>query len=547
VYDGMNDPNVGALNNWENIGLPEEATQSMIYDGSAMGCGKEKWCAACHDSSSVGELVFAVDDFEGYISSSDLRTVWVGKHDAVSTTQRFNPNLSASSVPDPQGSESMEVDVWWEKSTLEYGSVQRVYNPVLDLDEANAVGFWLRVESTSRFSNIKVRITNNSGTSVTSIATVDFNDFGMVAWEWKWIQLYREDFTNNADWSSVEKIQFRARENYVTSSYHVSFWLDDIKFLNSSPLPPAPNVVGDNQTWGYYVTGHKMNCSWCHDVNSDHIDDSRLSIFEYIKNTANPTNFRFYSDPNMQMELPYSRVYGTEKFALCYKCHEESWLTESANPDPNPGLMTNFREDDDWMPATTEHNLHRYHLMDGDVLIAGYTTCVLCHDPHGQWNPAMNRIENGDLAYSYLTGGDIPDRVVDANTNDVPDWYDPEVNRWGSMKAEWDSSFCIACHNDPGESISNYYRSYKQLPHTGGLLIGSVCFTSGCHTASQNHATHFVSDKSPCIPPDEGGCYYCHADGRLQCADSARFVNIEDPEGPPLSLDDTTVCDSCHN
>jgi hypothetical protein len=64
-------------------------------------------------------------------------------------------------------------------------------------------------------------------------------------------------------------------------------------------------------------------------------------------------------------------------------------------------------------------------------------------------------------------------------------------------------------------------------------------------SSSQSHATHFVSDKGPHMLLNETGCYYCHADARVQCADAALFQNI-DPEGPPQILSETAVCDSCH-
>jgi hypothetical protein len=34
----------------------------------------------------------------------------------------------------------------------------------------------------------------------------------------------------------------------------------------------APNVVGDNATYGFYVTGHNIDCLACHDASQQHID-----------------------------------------------------------------------------------------------------------------------------------------------------------------------------------------------------------------------------------------------------------------------------------
>jgi hypothetical protein len=41
TYDGVNDPAIGAKNNWQN----------GVYSDSSLASGKEKWCAGCHDES----------------------------------------------------------------------------------------------------------------------------------------------------------------------------------------------------------------------------------------------------------------------------------------------------------------------------------------------------------------------------------------------------------------------------------------------------------------------------------------------------------------
>ncbi len=56
TYDGVNDPVIGAKNNWQN----------GVYTGNDLTSGKEKWCAGCHDESpanskSDGTGIFAPD------------------------------------------------------------------------------------------------------------------------------------------------------------------------------------------------------------------------------------------------------------------------------------------------------------------------------------------------------------------------------------------------------------------------------------------------------------------------------------------------------
>ena len=46
-----------------------------------------------------------------------------------------------------------------------------------------------------------------------------------------------------------------------------------------------PNVAGDNSSYGYYVTGHKLICTVCHDVGSVHIDHNPRT-YEVVEATG---------------------------------------------------------------------------------------------------------------------------------------------------------------------------------------------------------------------------------------------------------------------
>ena len=551
-FDGVNDPDIGAISNWQNFGSSDPATESLVYGTSGLKPGKEKWCAGCHDGSagSSGELVLAVDDFEGYASDSELGSVWIERQDGHST------GLAAASVPDVQGSESMEVDVWWEESTNDYGTASRDYSPGLNLDAAGAVGFWLRVESTTKFSNmmIKLRIEGTSPT-VWSIGGVDFDALGMQGYEWKWIQISRADFSNNEDWSAIDRIQFRANENSGTS-YHVYFWVDDIKFLNVGQVSDAPDVVGDNQTWGYYVTGHRFDCAYCHDLNSDHIDgETADSIYDYFISTDNPTGFRLYSDPGYGLQLPYDTYVAgpTGSFALCYQCHDEAVITQDEGA---AFLVTNFAEE--LVSGTTIENLHLYHVGgpgSNMTPIVFHGTCVLCHDPHGQANPAMTRTDMGDFMYFDANGCEIP-LGADSDGDGTEDWYDPDVNMGGAQKETKSTSYPMCanvCHteaappSDPctpytGYTPDNgwYAREYEYVPHDENMDTGPICLTAGCHPVGPLHAAHFEPSPGPDFSLSEEGCYNCHDDGHTQCQGAPLFVDHE-------VFANTTVCDACHS
>ena len=108
-YHGVNDSAVGALNNWDNLGDPGDAADSLIYESDEsdgkLKSGKDKWCASCHDQNGG---IWA-DDFEGYADTSALQNVWGHVDDAKP------PVLNLASVA--EGSQSMEAKIKWAKTT----------------------------------------------------------------------------------------------------------------------------------------------------------------------------------------------------------------------------------------------------------------------------------------------------------------------------------------------------------------------------------------------------------------------------------------------
>jgi hypothetical protein len=556
AYDGVDDPDVGAKNNWQNIEDPEGATVSMIYDSGAIRPGKEKWCATCHDEDEYSpDGGVLIDDFETYTDDVSLRANWAKRQDAL---QRFLEPLSTG-VTGPDGSQCMRVKLNWTNTTYDYGSVFRDYVPSIDLTDMDAVNLYVKVSDPLKIDKIKVQL-RNEGQTTFCAASVNGYQLHSGGDGWTKVTLPRASF-NDTTWGLVDKIRIRILEDDPNGSHIEYVYFDNIYFSKG-----GPNVIGDNQTYGYYITGHNFrNCTWCHDPNSEHIDGESLPILEYVKNTPNPTNFRFYDDPAKQLRLPYNyyntTAYNNQDFALCYWCHSETNLIGDAW-----GGGTNFK-DRNQGTCGMQKNYHYVHVyMFADDMWP--QSCVHCHDPHGQLNPAMTRKEMGDALVFDTNGCEITDQ---------DDRHDPAINKGLALQSNLivladgpnyiNSSSCASCHfpsnvSPPNEPPCNpgdnpytrtgclndgfYRRAFEILPHTPGMKVGPGCFTAGCHGVSQNHATHFVNDKGPRIPLDEDGCYYCHADGRLQCADGARFKNVENPEGPPLSLNDTTVCDSCH-
>jgi hypothetical protein len=556
AFDGVNDPDIGALNNWENmgdpgVGDPAGASESMIYDGGAIRSGKEKWCATCHDEDEYSpEEGVLIDDFEAYTDDVTLRANWAKAQD---TKQRFLEPQSTG-ITGPDGSQCMRVKInWTTHATYTYGSVIKTYTPPVDLTDMDAVNLYVKVSDPLKIDKIKVQL-RNQGQTTFCTASVNGYQLHSGGDGWTKVTLPRASF-NDTTWGLVDKIRLRILENDTSGSHIEYVYFDNIYFSKG-----GPNVIGDNQTYGYYITGHNFrNCSWCHDPTSAHIDGERLPILEYIKNTPNPTNFRFYDDSTKQIRLPYNydntTAYNSDDFALCYQCHSETNLIG----DPW-GDGTNFKDKN----VGTCGMQKNYHYLHVKTYGQWPQSCVHCHDPHGQFNPAMTRKEMGN-AIAFDTNG--------CEITDQDDRHDPAINKGLALQSNLlalaDGPTCDSCHSpsnvfppneppcNPGDnpytpadclSDGSYLRTYEILPHTGGMDIGPDCFTAECHTVSQNHATHFVNVNGPRIPLNETGCNKCHADGRAQCGeDGPYFKSGTDENGDArYNLKETNVCDSCH-
>jgi hypothetical protein len=186
-----------------------------------------------------------------------------------------------------------------------------------------------------------------------------------------------------------------------------------------------------------------------------------------------------------------------------------------------------------------------------------YYTCEKCHSGSRQWQYNECKLCHGQ---------GIPNEPRDpgaepaAPISYVYDDYRDYENTWCENT---DGHWCMACHNEfnenevPNDTCENnhynlfptfgmafYVRDYKALPHgvEGDLIlmeVGPDCFSAGCHAVSQMHARHFEPDPGPELPLNEDGCYYCHADGRLQCQGAPKFADNEFLAG-------TIMCEPCH-
>ena len=180
----------------------------------------------------------------------------------------------------------------------------------------------------------------------------------------------------------------------------------------------APSVIGDESAsyiygtgYGFYKTGHGLpsdetypasggvtdgaglTCSDCHDFSSRHIDHDQRTFDDGDLSTTDPSVYRLgYRlklvgglDP-MQIPSPANSGNSSDRFRLCYSCHDSGPFINSA--DMNTNLVS------------SGVNYHAYHVArhtlqypaDYDYVVNNSRmTCVVCHNVHGSTRLTMVR------------------------------------------------------------------------------------------------------------------------------------------------------------
>lgn len=570
LYNGVNNPTVGALSNWENRESNAPATQSLVYNADGtLKEEKELWCASCHDQTETGTAV--IDGFEGSLVG------WGSSGD-------INPDKSGIvSYWSSEASSGMELGIkgqylnlWleWNRAGECTGTAWKTLSPAVDFSDRDTFNFYLKFSDFASYVSVdgilgvKVLL-RKAGTAEYSTSQffvnyngdpdpyIKINEF--VDRVWKLVSLPRQTFSG-PDWGMVDQVAFQFYEKACTGDYTVVIHLDEI----GCDVTGA-NVMGDGETRGCSTTGHHY-CAWCHDSTREHFDYNRLTIWEYIyadmripneyDEHNNPTNFRFYDDPDMQMRLAlHDCEEQANDYNLCYQCHREDWVRGDIQGQIDIGEPhTNFYNE-------YGTNLHEYHL----PCITSRLTCVACHDPHGQSSMAMMRDEMGGMI--YLDAEEYPCKIeygADTDSDGKMDWHDPDINKGAAQTRMGGGStiestpylgvFCMTCHAWPQEPDENdcftypydcsmsscyytyYLRDYAYVPHSDKMN----CFSAGCHTVSPMHAAHFVSQTGPGFELNENGCDECHASGLLQCDESPVFADHQ-------LFANTSECFDCHH
>lgn len=182
----------------------------------------------------------------------------------------------------------------------------------------------------------------------------------------------------------------------------------------------APDVAGDATTYGYYASGHGARgteCATCHDLAARHNFDGQKTYSGASDNYQAGYRLRSVAGGppmNVPLEPTQCASFVESDYALCFSCHSASALLADTKPrgvygcTSNPyknaaAITTGFRNLDvqgnapsmgakpDDLPA----NVHADHLIDVSFVDTSFwyssggstgvsaTTCVMCHDPHG--------------------------------------------------------------------------------------------------------------------------------------------------------------------
>jgi len=163
-----------------------------------------------------------------------------------------------------------------------------------------------------------------------------------------------------------------------------------------TPTTYAPNVVGDNSTYGFWATGHGKsinNCLECHDANKKHFDHEHRTyeIDEATGDVVNPWGDSY--------RLRTTNTVANEQ--LCLKCHDQGALR-------NEGGQSNFKR------VNSGHNIHIWSNTlsskladtDYDGVLDSRPGCVTCHNVHGSKSHKMTR--TGELASTPGTDDRTP-------------------------------------------------------------------------------------------------------------------------------------------
>jgi len=282
----------------------------------------------------------------------------------------------------------------------------------------------------------------------------------------------------------------------------------------------APNIMGDNVTYGYKITGHKISCSACHNLNAKHMD-GETRTYSHDSNPWDPVDPHNYQNGyrlNQSMIIPLLNGslggYYQDRFTLCFTCHDYAKILGKTAP-----YQTNFQDQD---ALGVEINRHLSHISSGRV----------------SW----------DSDWDYLQ---VPDEIIVDNINAVfvGDWQlDDTLSGYFGTDYQWKplgSGICKATWI-PQIPQSGVYKVYVRWPASSTwasdarftIVYNGGSFTQSVNQQVKGNSWNLLSSFS----------FVQGTSGYVQLSDLASGPVVADAVkfGDAL-LDSRMSCPACHN
>ncbi len=294
----------------------------------------------------------------------------------------------------------------------------------------------------------------------------------------------------------------------------------------------APDVAGNNTTYGYYVSGHgsaSTECAGCHGLGMNHNFDGKKTYLAASNNYV--AGFRLKA--NMTIPNSYGCNYNSNYFALCYSCHNEQNLMSDtkgwgcysctgSNPFKNAAaIVTQFRnrhpQGHDTGFTDIPANFHADHLIDAQSFGAHWysdgagtgtgasgVSCTTCHNPHGDKlsnNNATIKMTRGFFEISHGSDaigqyGQVNNNSYSSTTCNTTCHWDG-TNRWYYNAVPYISSMAVSDMNTSDPSPADVGFTNSRDVRVTLLATGGIQMMTAEDSSFTVNPTAWVSYASP--------------------------------------------------
>ncbi|MEJ2202117.1 MAG: hypothetical protein P8X63_14040, partial [Desulfuromonadaceae bacterium] len=313
----------------------------------------------------------------------------------------------------------------------------------------------------------------------------------------------------------------------------------------------APNVAGNNASYGYYRSGHgtfAIECDSCHGTGMAHIDGQKTYV------ASSPQNYKegyrlADVDGGDPLTIPAAADacnYTADQYRLCFSCHSEEDLFQdtrsassecSTNPYFNAAAITTGFSNQNAAGGVTR-NLHWEHLVDYNNIIGGsywdsdnngtddsVAGCITCHNPHSEaWPDNTPTLAMTRSGMEITTGSDAngaygegpkryypcawchvgpskyyrtPPATPTLNPPAVPSNVTPLPGATGLTRPQ---ILVASAFSDPDSGDTHKYSQWQISSASGADFSDHLIYESGFITGTTSHA--------PPITWSSGACYY---------------------------------------